>query len=68
LQWSPEVEKRRAAIRVNSGPMLTVHEGKTVSDLTVERILPDAVELRFGNSTTVKLRLGDSILHGQTAR
>jgi hypothetical protein len=67
LQWSSEVEKRLAVISVNSGPMLTVHEGDTVSDLAVEHILPDAVELRFGDSAAVKLRLGDSILYGQTA-
>jgi hypothetical protein len=39
--------------------MLMVHEGDTVSDLRVERILPDAVELRFDDSTTVELRLGN---------
>lgn len=53
LQWSPEAERRLAFISVNGGPMLMVHEGDTVSDLTVERILADAVELRFGDSTFV---------------
>ena len=53
LQWSPEVEKRLAFISLNGGPMIMVHEGDTVSDFMVERILPDTVELRFGDSTFV---------------
>ena len=51
LQWSVEPEKRLAFIRVDGGPMLMVQEGDTVSGLSVERILEDAVEFRAGGAT-----------------
>ena len=42
--------------------MILVHEGDTVSDFTVERILPDTVELRFDDSTfVVKPRTSPSL-------
>ncbi len=53
LQWSPDVDRRLAFIGINGGPMLMIHEGDTVADFTIKRILPDGVELGFGNSTFV---------------
>jgi hypothetical protein len=50
LQWSPDPEKRVASIKIGTGPATIAHEGDSIDGMTVEKIRPDAVELRSGNS------------------
>lgn len=50
LQWSADPEKRVASIKVGTGPAMLAHEGDSIEGLTVEKIRPDAVELRSGES------------------
>ncbi len=50
LQWSTDPEKRVVSIKVGSGPAMIAHEGDSIEGLTVVKILPDAVEIRSGDS------------------
>jgi hypothetical protein len=50
LQWSTDPEKRVASIKVGNGPAMIAHEGDSIEGLTVVKILPDAVEIRSGDS------------------
>ncbi len=50
LQWSADPEKRVASIKVGTGPATLAHEGDSIDGITIEKIRPDAVELRSGES------------------
>jgi len=50
LQWSADPEKRVASIKVGTGPATIAHEGDSIEGMTIEKIRPDAVELRSGTS------------------
>ena len=50
LQWSADPEKRVVSIKVGTGPAMIAHEGDSIEGLTVVKILPDAVEIRSGDS------------------
>lgn len=50
LQWSPEVAKRKAFVKVGDGPLTLVHEGDSVSGYTVVEIQQGRVALRSGTA------------------
>jgi hypothetical protein len=46
LLYSRTAERRTVGLTLPSGEMTTLHEGDSVGDLEVARILPDRVHLR----------------------
>jgi hypothetical protein len=46
LLYSRSAERRTVALTMPTGEMVTLHEGDSVGDLEVARILPDRVHLR----------------------
>ena len=56
LQWSPNVLRRKALIKIADGPFVVVREGDGVGGYVVEEIQENAVSLSFGQ-TLFELRL-----------
>ncbi len=56
LQWSPNVLRRKALIKIADGPFVVVREGDGVAGYVVEEIQENAVALSFGH-TLFELRL-----------
>ena len=56
LQWSPNVLRRKALIKIADGPFVVVREGDGVAGYVVEEIQENAVALSFGR-TLFELRL-----------
>ena len=51
LVYSSAAERRRVALSIDDGSMVTLHEGEAAHDVEVERIFPDHVQLRHGGQT-----------------
>ncbi len=48
LVYSATPERRRVALTIDDGSMVTLHEGESAHDVQVERIFTDRVQLRHG--------------------
>jgi len=46
ITYSPVAERRAVALTVNGGPVVTLHEGESASDVEVQLILHDRVYVR----------------------